>query len=355
MVKKFLFAGALACMLLSCGESDSSQAPEVPPLGKTSSSSSSEGAAPQEFLASSSSGDMVSPIPVMDTLPFDTTGIKPQVLIYRIVPDGVPAETRAQNPEMWGQRISVTDGVGVGYCTSQTYESGKIAVTYKRGYPYDFDYFLLEQGDSLMFANVLSCDEYPLWGTCRGNSTYSKKIMVGNEAFFYVKHKWATAQWNEWEAELIQLKDSTITIWKKKNPSYVEMILDTVAAKPTRGWKKSEFEGDSLVTFVGELNEFRRIDTIFIEKYNLKITDEGSTWIFENETCSSYGYKKDTTKTMQEQCKDEEDFRNSFVDCTAKNMKTPEGVYPRLCRPFKIEHSSVWCILDGDYVPPENR
>lgn len=339
MVKKFLFAGALACMLLSCGESDSSQSPEVQSLDKTGSSSSS--------------GDMVSPIPVMDTLPFDTTGIKPQVLIYRIVPDGVPAETRAQNPEMWGQRISVTEDVE--YCTSQTYESGKIAVTYKRGYPYDFDYFLLEQGDSLMFANVLSCDEYPLWGTCRGNSTYSKKIMVGNEAFFYVKHKWATAQWNEWEAELIQLKDSTITIWKKKNPSYVEMILDTVAAKPTRGWKKSEFEGDSLVTFVGELNEFRRIDTIFIEKYNLKITDEGSTWIFENETCSSYGYKKDTTKTMQEQCKDEEDFRNSFVDCTAKNMKTPEGVYPRLCRPFKIEHSSVWCILDGDYVPPENR
>lgn len=339
MVKKFLFAGALACMLLSCGESDSSQSPEVPSLGKTGSSSSS--------------GDMVSPIPVMDTLPFDTTGIKPQVLIYRIVPDGVPAETRAQNPEMWGQRISVTEDVE--YCTSQTYESGKIAVTYKRGYPYDFDYFLLEQGDSLMFANVLSCDEYPLWGTCRGNSTYSKKIMVGNEAFFYVKHKWATAQWNEWEAELIQLKDSTITIWKKKNPSYVEMILDTVAAKPTRGWKKSVFEGDSLVTFVGELNEYRRIDTIFIEKYNLKITDEGSTWIFENETCSSYGYKKDTTKTMQEQCKDEEDFRNGFVDCTAKNMKTPEGVYPRLCRPLKIEHSSVWCILDGDYVPPENR
>lgn len=339
MVKKFLFAGALACMLLSCGESDSSQSPEVPSLGKTGSSSSS--------------GDMVSPIPVMDTLPFDTTGIKPQVLIYRIVPDGVPAETRAQNPEMWGQRISVTEDVE--YCTSQTYESGKIAVTYKRGYPYDFDYFLLEQGDSLMFANVLSCDEYPLWGTCRGNSTYSKKIMVGNEAFFYVKHKWATAQWNEWEAELIQLKDSTITIWKKKNPSYVEMILDTVAANPTRGWKKSVFEGDSLVTFVGELNEYRRIDTIFIEKYNLKITDEGSTWIFENETCSSYGYKKDTTKTMQEQCKDEEDFRNGFVDCTAKNMKTPEGVYPRLCRPLKIEHSSVWCILDGDYVPPENR
>ena len=339
MVKKFLFAGALACMLLSCGESDSSHSPEVPSLGKTGSSSSS--------------GDMVSPIPVLDSLPFDTTGIKPQVLIYRIVPDGVPAETRAQNPEMWGQRISVTEDVE--YCTSQTYESGKIAVTYKREYPYDFDYFLLEQGDSLMFANVLSCDEYPLWGTCRGNSTYSKKIMVGNEAFFYVKHKWATAQWNEWEAELIQLKDSTITIWKKKNPSYVEMILDTVAANPTRGWKKSVFKGDSLVTFVGELNEYRRIDTIFIEKYNLKITDEGSTWIFENETCSSYGYKKDTTKTMQEQCKDEEDFRNGFVDCTAKNMKTPEGVYPRLCRPFKIEHSSVWCILDGDYVPPENR
>lgn len=339
MVKKFLFAGALACMLLSCGESDSSQSPEVPSLGKTGSRSSS--------------GDMVSPIPVMDTLPFDTTGIKPQVLIYRIVPDGVPAETRAQNPEMWGQRISVTEDVE--YCTSQTYESGKIAVTYKRGYPYDFDYFLLEQGDSLMFAKVLVCDEYPLWGTCRGDGTYSKKIMVGNEAFFYVKYEWATAQWNEWEAELIQLKDSTITIWKKKNPSYVEMILDTVAANPTRGWKKSVFKGDSLVTFVGELNEYRRIDTIFIEKYNLKITDEGSTWIFENETCSSYGYKKDTTKTMQEQCKDEEDFRNGFVDCTAKNMKTPEGVYPRLCRPFKIEHSSVWCILDGDYVPPENR
>jgi hypothetical protein len=339
MVKKFLFAGALACMLLSCGESDSSQSPEVPSLGKTGSSSSS--------------GDMVSPTTVMDTLPFDTTGIKPQVLIYRIVPDGVPAETRAQNPEMWGQRISVTEDVE--YCTSQTYESGKIAVTYKRGYPYDFDYFLLEQGDSLMFAKVLVCDEYPLWGTCRGDGTYSKKIMVGNEAFFYVKYEWATAQWNEWEAELIQLKDSTITIWKKKNPSYVEMILDTVAANPTRGWKKSVFKGDSLVTFVGELNEYRRIDTIFIEKYNLKITDEGSTWIFENETCSSYGYKKDTTKTMQEQCKDEEDFRNGFVDCTAKNMKTPEGVYPRLCRPFKIEHSSVWCILDGDYVPPENR
>ena len=338
MLKKFLFAGALACMLSSCGESDSSQSPEVPSLGKT---------------GSSSSGDMVSPIPVMDTLPFDTTGIKPQVLIYRIVPDGVPAETRAQNPEMWGQRISVTEDVE--YCTSQTYESGKIAVTYKRGYPYDFDYFLLEQGDSLMFAKVLVCDEYPLWGTCRGDGTYSKKIMVGNETFFYVKYEWATAQWNEWEAELIQLKDSTITIWKKKNPSYVEMLLDTVAAKPTRGWKKSVFEEDSLVTFVGELNEYRRIDTIFIEKYNLKITDEGSTWIFENETCSSYGYKKDTTKTMQEQCKDEEDFRNGFVDCTAKNMKTPEGVYPRLCRSLKIKHSSVWCILDGDYVPPENR
>ena len=359
MLKKFLVVGAVAGMFVACGDSDSSQSPEpaTPDVtglsssieAATESSSSQEGttttsSSSQESTATESSSSEEATaqepqIPVLDKLPFDTTGITPQVLTYKIEPDFYTLEEREKFGPYLGYRI-VTEEWAEAVCTvMHAYESGKIFADLMGGLE-ESNCVLVVREDSLMFSNISNC-QVPIWGSCRNAEAYSKKIVVGDGVFYYGE--------SEKQLQLAQLTDSTITIWLTMNPSYV--VPDSV--KATRTWRKSDFEGDTLVKFVGESILPDYVDTIFIEKYNVTITDWGATWIFENETCSSQGFVKDTTKTSREQCKDWESYRNSSVDCIARNMKTPEGVYPRLCRPTKIEHSSVWCILDGDYVPSE--
>ena len=348
MLKKFLLAGAVAGMFVACGDSDSSQAPD-PSTNEVTESSSSQSttvqssssvAASQDSLVSSSSGEAVSQepqIPVLDKLPFDTTGIKPQVLTYTIMPDMFPVEEGAKRDPNLGYNITTVEWAEAVCTVLHGYESGKIVAGLMGGEERS-NCVLVVREDSLMFTNSSYCRNTPIWGACQNAEAYSQKIIVGGDAYYYSE--------SPKQLQLAQLTDSTITLWLTMNPSYV--VPDSV--KATRTWIKSDFEGDTLVKFVGESLLPDYVDTIFIEKYNVTITDWGNTWIFENETCSSADFKKDSTKTSQEQCKDWETYRNGFVDCTARNMKTPEGVYPRLCRPSKIEHRSVWCILDGDYV-----
>jgi hypothetical protein len=303
----------------------------------SSSQGSVESSSSQEFVESSSSEQTVSQSSVSDKLPFDTTGIQPNLLKYTIDPDTYTDEDRAKNGPYLGHNITVEEWSNPSCTVLHVYESGKIVTDFV-GFHSFSNCVLVVLEDSLMFSNAQNCRNIPVWGSCRNDEAYSKKIIVGNDIFYYSE--------SEQQLQLTQVTDSTITIWLTKNPSYV--VPDSVTA--TKTWKKSVFEGDTLVKFVGESRNPDYVDTIAIEKYNLTITDWGNTWIFANETCTTADYVKNAARTPEEQCEDWENYRNSFVDCTARNMNLPEGVYPRLCRPTKIDDRSVWCILDGDYI-----
>ena len=390
-MKKILFAGALAGLLVACEDSTTSPQPEPRTSDVTEISSSSEtvenssqksgesssseqgvaessssqetviveSSSSEQGVAESSSSqetvivessssaeiapqDTASQKTVLDSLPFDTTGIQPELLKYTIDPDTYTDEDRAKMGPYLGHNITVEEWTNPTCEVIHVYESGKI-VTDFAGYHEFWNCVLVVLDDSLMFSNAQKCRNTPIWGSCRNAEAYSKKIVVGGNVFYFGVF--------EQQLQLTQVTDTSLTIWLTKNPDYV--VPDSVAA--TRTWKKSVFKDDSLVKFVGESRNPDYVDTIAIEKYNVTITDWGNTWIFANETCSSEGYVKDTTKTAREQCKDWQTYRNDFVDCTARNMNLPKGVYPRLCRPTKIDnrYGSVWCILDGDYVAPE--
>ena len=371
-MKKILFAGAFAGLLVACG--DSSTSPQLEPRTseiteissssetvesssqvsdessssqtsvvslsseKVEDSSSSEvSSSSQAGTATESSSSQEPQISVLDKLPFDTTGIQPQYMTYKIEPDTYTDEDRAKMGPYLGHNITVEEWTNPTCMVMHVYESGKI-VTDFAGYHNFSNCVLVVLEDSLMFSNTQYCRNTPIWGSCYNDEAYSKKIVVGGNVFYFGV--------SEQQLQLTQVTDTSLTIWLTKNPDYV--VPDSVAA--TRTWKKSVFKDDSLVKFVGESRHPDYVDTISIEKYNVTITDWGRTWIFANEICSTEDYVKDTTKTAKEQCKDWENYRNGFVDCTARNMNLPEGVYPRLCRPTKIDDRSVWCILDGDYV-----
>jgi len=313
-------------------ESSSSQAPVVSlSSGTVEESSSSEVSSSSQEAAQGSEKQ----IPKLDKLPFDTTGIQPNLLKYTIDPDTYTDEDRAKNGPYLGHNITVEEWSNPSCTVLHVYESGKIVTDFV-GFHSFSNCVLVALEDSLMFSNAQNCRNIPVWGSCRNDEAYSKKIIVGNDIFYYSE--------SEQQLQLTQVTDSTITIWLTKNPSYV--VPDSVTA--TKTWKKSVFEGDTLVKFVGESRNPDYVDTIAIEKYNLTITDWGNTWIFANETCTTADYVKSATRTPEEQCEDWENYRNSFVDCTARNMNLPEGVYPRLCRPTKIDDRSVWCILDSE-------
>ena len=312
-------------------ESSSSQAPVVSlSSGTVEESSSSEVSSSSQEAAQ----DSEKQIPKLDKLPFDTTGIKPQYISYTIDPDTFSIETREKAGPYLGHYITVEEDVEATCTVMHIYENGKIA-TGLFGYHDVSNCVLVVRDDSLMFSNVENCRKVPIWGSCYNSEAYSRKIMVGNDVFYFGESKT--------QLQLTQLTDSTITIWLTANPSY-----EPKTSSSPHTWKKSDFEGDSMVTFVENKVDPNYVDTIFIDKYGVKITDWSSTWIFENETCTTKDFVYDTTRTPEEQCKDWESYRNSFVDCTARNMKTPEDIYPRLCRPTKISHRSVWCILDSE-------
>ena len=360
MLKKFLslaVTGSVAFALLGCGDSDSSSQASVqdtPQVG--SESSSSEGPASPDPLVSSSSETEPSEIVGLDTLPFDTTGIEPDFYTYTYdeLDPFTPEQRAAVGADVvLGRYINALKKVPPFCGIDHIYANGKVLLSYKNGWPGDYKFAILVREDSLMLADERDC-KMPAWGACGNVNDYLKKITVGNEVFFYTEIKDLYAyQDSVKEYELIRLTDSTITVWVKPNPWYIEPALDTVALPPPTGWEIDAFEGDSLVTIVGyDSNLIKEyIDTIFIEKYNVKITDIGSTWIFENETCRTADYVPDTTHTVQEQCKERQDYINNGVDCMQRNIGAPEGVYPNLCRPTKKSGDGVWCILDGDYAP----
>jgi hypothetical protein len=143
---------------------------------------------------------------------------------------------------------------------------------------------------------------------------------------------------------LVKLTDSTVTVWTISNPSY----NPPPAVDGPTGWPKSFFEGNSLVTFVGDDPNSDYVDTIYIEKYNVKITDYESTWIFENETCTDRGYKKTPEMGSDESCYARIKYHNESKACIKRNLGTASFV--RLCRPQKDVYASwkVWCILDQE-------
>ena len=360
MLKKFLsfsLTGYVALALFACDDdSNSFQAPEQDPpqVGTKSSSSeateissssletSVESSSSQNSAASSSSQDVaesssseesVLQSSASETLPFDTTGIRPQLIKYTIDPDTFSNETREKAGQFLGHFIT-TDEIVNPYCmVMHVYENGKIVTDYM-GVRDVSNCVLVVREDSLMFSNIRNCRNLPIWGSCQNAEAYSRKIKVGDDEYYFGV--------SEKQLQLTQLTDSTMTIWIAANPSY-----EPKETTPST-WKKSVFEKDTMVTSVANKVDSSYVDTISIKKYGLTITDWGSTWIFENETCTTEDFVRDAARTPEEQCKDWENYRNSFVDCTARNMKTPKGVYPRLCRPSKIDHYTVWCILDSE-------
>lgn len=194
--------------------------------------------------------------------------------------------------------------------------------------------------DSLMFGPAMRCRQSLSWGACDSTAFYTGKITVGNNDFYY----------NESEKSLIQLNDSTITVWYADGrlciPS-TEVDMDSIYETPS-SWSTDTFEGDSMLTIIKNKNNSYYVDTIIVEKYNVKITDDGYTWIFENETCKAWGYKNDPSKTSSENCDARAERYNESFDCVRRNMGAPNGILVSLCRPDKTKYRSIWCILDED-------
>ena len=105
-----------------------------------------------------------------------------------------------------------------------------------------------------------------------------------------------------------------------------------------------------MVTFVGANPNSDYVDTIFIEKYNLKITDFEKTWIFENETCTKLGYKAAPGITPAESCRAFIEHYNEGAKCIQRVMGLSRYKFARLCRPepHRYRQSDVWCILDSE-------
>ena len=373
MLKKFLTIGAVAFMLAACDDPSSSSEPVAPPGSSQdvaeSSSSQAVSSSSEVPAASSSSESVVSKIPVLDSLPFDTLDAKQEFYNYKYdeVDPFTPEQRAAEGADgVLGRYINAKKKERP-YCSiDEIYDSGKARFSSKVTWT-DIKFAFLVREDSLLFSKAGDCVS-PAWGACENGYPYFQKIMVGNEVFYY-GNKTAEAGKTWLESRLIRLTDSTITIWIKSNPLYTSVIyvqhVDTVAIIHREGWPMDMFEGDSLVTILGYTDtlympegdsltmRFDGIDTIFIEKYNLKITDKEGMWIFGGHICNKYPPVLDTVPASPEaECRGHEIDYNRAIDCIHRNMNAPEGVYPRLCRPERIVSDSVWCFLDEDMPEP---
>lgn len=282
---------------------------------------------------------------VMDTLPFDTTGIKSQVFSYKKPEKIFTAEGLRQHKEKYGEFwenfihlewatkeycVGVGSGIDNGWKTKMKPS--------RDNYVQPSVFYVRE--DSLMFGPAMRCRQSLSWGACDSTAFYSGKITVGNNDFYY----------NESEKSLIQLNDSTITVWYADGRLYIpstEVDMDSVYETPS-SWSTDTFKGDSMLTIIENKNNSYYVDTIIVEKYNVKITDNGYTWIFENETCKAWGYKNDPSKTSSENCDARAERYNESFDCVRRNMGAPNGILVSLCRPNKTNYRSIWCILDED-------
>ena len=294
---------------------------------------------------SSSNQEGASQNTAMDTLPFDTTGIKSQVFSYKKPEEVFTAEGLRQHKEKYGEFwenyiylewFSKEYCVGVGSGIDNGWKT-KMKPT-RNNYVQPSVFYVRE--DSLLFGPAMRCRQSLSWGACDSTAFYSGKITVGNNDFYY----------NESEKSLIQLNDSTITVWYADGRLYIpstEVDMDSVYETPS-SWSTDTFKGDSMLTIIENKNNSYYVDTIIVEKYNVKITDDGYTWIFENETCKAWGYKNNPSKTSAENCNARAERYNESFDCIRRNMGAPEGVRVSLCRPKTVTSLSTWCILDQD-------
>ena len=328
MLKNFLLIAAVASLLGACGDSDTLQT-VIDDHETASESSSSEvhavsSSSPETLGSSSSEGQ----------LPFDTVGATFEIYGYERY--GSDMQEYGEN----SKNVVMVEQKNFSSCYVKEVPNGEVGVTYMAtGSP--MDWLLIAREDSLLMSDVQNCSTY-VWGDCRKDEyAYTQKISVGEEVFYYGEF--------EKNLMLVQLTDSTVSVWYKKNPSYVvpQAQIDT---NRHSGWKKSLFENDSLVTFVGDDSSSAFVDTIFIEKYNVKITNVQNTWIFENETCTSLGYKAAPGITPEESCMAAGKYRNDAIKCIQRNMGVSSDVFPRLCRPYGVanQYMGVWCILDSN-------
>ncbi|MBR4680997.1 MAG: hypothetical protein IKP03_07825 [Fibrobacter sp.] len=382
MVKKFLMAGIAACLFAACDESTSSQAPEqeevvavesssgddsivsssgtessssenvagssaTDPAASSSSQEAQTSSASQEQATSSataapeSSSSESSKVPRYDKLPFDTTGVKPDVYDFVPVDTGAKQETYKYEPidesyyASYGEnakRVYPRDYEG--YCYIVDEPNGEYGGGFMSTSAY-LERVVIVQDDSLLYADLYECSDY-VWDGCRNSKdAYLAKIKVGEDIFYYREF--------EDELKLVQLTDSTVSEWTVKNPSYVAPVVESHS-----GWPKSMFADDALVTFVGDDPNSDYADTLYIEKYNVKITDGENTWIFENDTCTERGYSPASDLSASESCSGYIKYHNESKACIKRNLGTASFV--RLCRPQKDVYASwkVWCILDQE-------
>lgn len=305
----------------------SSQGSEV-----SSSSQATSSPASSSQAASSDSGAQITK---MDKLPFDTTGIDPDTLHYTYILDEFKDETvldyyKTEYGENLEYYVLVTVGDGH-YChigSGSAGGQGDYQNVYTTQTP--AEYIFMENRDSLLFTYVENCATLS-WDGChesKSNNAFMQKIMVGNDTFYYSEL--------EKLLQLAKVTDSSVIVWEKKTSSNES----TTTAKKF-AWNKSYFENDTLVKFISD-------DTIFIEKYNLKITANEDTWIFGDEVCSTLGYKKVPGMTDEESCKALETFHNEAIKCRQRNLNIPyPRLFPSICRPNSSPKSNeIWCILD---------
>ena len=280
---------------------------------------------------------------VMDKLPFDTTGIKSQTISFKkpeaVFTDEGLRQHKEKYGEFWANYI-ILKFASKDYCKNTHIDNNGIITMEPGRDRYVQPSVFVVRDDSLMLAPSTYCRPSLSWGACDSTVFYSGKITVGNNDFYY----------NESEKQLIQLNDSSITIWYADGRLYVPFAdadKDSLIEISSL-WSKETFEDDSTLTIIENKINSYYVDTIIVEKYNVKITDDGYTWIFENETCKAWGYKNDPSKTSAENCNARAERYNESFDCIRRNMGAPEGVRVSLCRPKTVTGPSTWCILDQD-------
>ena len=291
---------------------------------------------------SSSNQDATLQNSVMDALPFDTTGIKSQTISF-LKPEEVfnaygLRQHKEKQGEFWENYI-VLEYASKDYCKNTHIDNNGIITMEPGRKAYEQPSVLVVRDDSLMLGPATYCRQIHSWGACDSTAFYSGKITVGNNDFYY----------NEAEKQLIQLNDSSITVWYADGKLYIPLAeADLDSINEISSWGRDLFEDDSTLTIIENKNNPSYIDTIIVEKYNVKITDDGYTWIFENETCKAWGYKNDPSKTSSENCDARAERYNESFDCVRRNMGAPNGILVSLCRPNKTKYRSIWCILDED-------
>ena len=228
MLKKFLMAGAVACLFAACGDSDSSsQAPgqDIPQVGSESSSSQdsvesfsseqTEASSSSEEPTISSSSEEPSQDSIIDKLPFDTTGVEPEIYHYGPL---IEDEDSLFHKELFGDKIKDAFWVlpeNNGYCYTIDEPEGELGGGYITNGP--DQYIIIEQNDSLLLSDSRNCTTYE-WGDCHDDEyAYTQKMTVGEDTFYYGEFKSRLL--------LIKLTDSTITQWTVRNPSSSPALL----------------------------------------------------------------------------------------------------------------------------------